>query len=204
MLLAELDAHHVQRDVHGAERAVDQLLPVRLELRIALLETHQWVSDGFQDIDRSSRDTGLDVADYMVKLSYAPDDSRHRVELKLQYADQSSNQSYLGLTDTGFDADPLRRYGLSEFDTIDTEHEQIIVRYEFALSDSVTLAATAYNNEHKRDWFKTEGIDFDGSSNAEAFTRTSWFNVIQATNRGDSLQGISAAEMQSILDGDRN
>ena len=60
-------------------------------------------------IDRSKRDTGLDVADYMVKLSYAPDNSRHRVELKLQYADQSSNQSYLGLTDTGFDADPLRR-----------------------------------------------------------------------------------------------
>ena len=62
-----------------------------------LLETHRWISDGFQTIDRSPNDTGLDVRDYTVKLAVSPPGSPHGVELKLQFADQTSNQSYLGL-----------------------------------------------------------------------------------------------------------
>lgn len=166
-----------------------------------LLETHQWQSDGFQSIDRGSNDAGLDVEDYTVKLSYAPIDSAHAIELKLQYADQDSNQSYLGLTDSDFSDSAFRRYGVSEFDNIQTEHEQQILRYNYEFSDSLALSVTAYNNEHQRDWFKTEGIDFDGSANAQDFNRTSWFNVIQAINSDTSLNGLNPDQLQSILDG---
>lgn len=165
-----------------------------------LLETHQWRSDGFQDLDRGG-DTGLDVADYTLKLRYAPTDSRHSVELKLQYADQDSDQSYLGLTDRDFDADAVRRYGLSALDNISTEHEQVILRYDFQITDSVGINAVAYNNEHERDWFKTEGIDFDGSTDAQSFSRSSWFNVIQAVNAGADLGGFTASELSDILNG---
>ena len=166
-----------------------------------LVETHQWQSDGFQAIDRSSRDTGLDVDDYTVKLAYAPVDSGHSFELKLQKAKQNSNQSYLGLTDDDFARNATRRYGLSALDTIHTDHEQAILRYEYAWSDATALSATVYNNEHVRDWFKTEGIDFDGSPDAESFSRTSWANVIAAINTGVSIGDIPAAELQSILEG---
>ena len=166
-----------------------------------LLETHQWQSDGFQSIDRGSNDTGLDVEDYTVKLSYAPMNSPHAIELKLQTTDQSSNQSYLGLTDSDFSNGAFRRYGLSELDNIETEHEQQILRYSYDLSDSLDLSVTAYNNEHQRNWFKTEGIDFDGSASAEDFDRTSWFNVIQSINSGASLSGLNPDQLQSMLDG---
>lgn len=166
-----------------------------------LLETHQWESDGFQSIDRSTNNTGLDVEDYTVKLSYAPSSSRHAVELKLQYANQDSDQSYLGLTDSDFSNNAFRRYGVSELDNIATEHEQQILRYQFGINDGLNLSVTAYNNEHSRNWFKTEGIDFDGSNNAQDFSRTSWFNVVQAINTGSTLQGLSPIELQSILDG---
>jgi len=166
-----------------------------------LLETHQWQSDGFQDIDRSNNNTGLDVEDYAVKLSYAPNNSAHGIELKLQSTEQSSNQSYLGLTDRDFGNSAFRRYGLSALDNIKTEHEQQILRYSYDISDSVDVSVTAYNNEHQRDWLKTEGIDFDGSSNAEDFERTSWANVIQAINSGTTLGGLSPDQLQSILDG---
>ncbi len=166
-----------------------------------LVETHQWQSDGFQDIDRSNRDTGLDVSDYTIKLSYAPIDSPHRVAIKLQYADQDSGQSYLGLTDADFAADAYRRYGLSALDDIETQHEQVILRYEYDASDQLTLSAVAYNNTFQRDWFKTEGIDTDGSANAQQFSRTSWFDVVQALNRGESLNGITPGELQQIFDG---
>lgn len=165
-----------------------------------MVETHQWQSDGFQDVDRGG-DTGLDVADYTLKLSYAPVDSNHRIELKLQYADQGSDQTYLGLSDSDFSDDPYRRYGLSALDNIETKHEQVILRYEWDISDSINLDATYYNNQHERDWFKTEGIDVDGSTDAGSFSRTSWFNVIQAVNTGEDLNGLNTATLQSILDG---
>ncbi len=167
-----------------------------------LVETHQWFSDGFQDIDRSRRQTGLAVRDYTVKLRYAPRDSRHGLELKLQAADQDSDQSYLGLTDRDFAADAYRRYGLSALDRIETAHEQVILRYEFNLRDDTRFSATAYVNAHERDWFKTEGIDFDGSTDAEAFSRTSWFNVIRAVNRGAALGGHTADALRGILHGE--
>ena len=167
-----------------------------------LLETHQWLSDGFQSVDRSNRNAGLNVQDYTVKLGYAPANSRHAVELKFQYADQRSNQSYLGLTDTDFGNNPTRRYGLSALDKIDTEHKQVILRYNFALSEALSLSATAYNNDHKRTWFKTEGIDLDGSPNAQALRRTSWSSIIRAVNTGSALSGVTASRLQQILDGD--
>lgn len=164
-----------------------------------LLETHQWQSDGYQDIDRSSGDTGLDVEDYTIKLAYSTD--RHSIELKLQYAEQDSEQSYLGLTDNNFGADAHRRYGLSALDNIHTEHDQQILRYRFSFSDSLSMTATAYNNEHERGWFKTEGIDFDGSNPAETFSRTSWSNVVNAINLDEGLGNQTPAELQAILDG---
>ena len=166
-----------------------------------LVETHQWGSDGFQDLDNGGGDTGLRLEDYTLKLRYASPDSRHQLDFKFQYADQDSEQSYLGLTDADFEKDAYRRYGVSGLDNIATEHYQYILRYKLELTDSLTLAATGYNNEHERNWFKTEGLDPDGSANAGELERTSWFNVIRAVNRGDSLGTLSPLELQGILDG---
>lgn len=166
-----------------------------------LLETHQWQSDGFQNIDRSTNDTGLNVKDYTAKLAWAPSGSRHKAELKLQYAEQDSNQSYLGLTDADFSADAYRRYGVSALDNIHTEHEQVIFRYEFSATENMTLQATAYNNEHVRGWYKSEGIDLDGSADADSLSRTSWANIIGDINQGQGRDGFSVDQLQSILDG---
>jgi len=151
-----------------------------------MVETHQWKSDGFQTIDNSNTDTGLDVEDYTVKFSYAPTDSRHAFELKYQYAQQDSNQTYLGLTDADFKANPYRRYGVSALDNITTEHNQLILRHEFTINDSATLTTTAYNNEHKRSWYKLHRLDGQ-----------SWGSVIEEIN----IDGASADAYQAILDG---
>ncbi|MGK7294968.1 MAG: TonB-dependent receptor family protein [Candidatus Wenzhouxiangella sp. M2_3B_020] len=169
-----------------------------------LVEGHEWRSDGFQDIDRSSRDTGLNKSDYMARFRINTPrtaESYHALELKLQYAEETSNQTYFGLTDADFAADPYRRYGLSELDQMNTEHEQIMLTYTGRFGDAVTLQAKAYNNDFQRAWFKTEGFDFDGSPNAGELDRTSWFSVIQAINRGQSLGGLSTDQLRGILDG---
>ncbi len=166
-----------------------------------LVETHQWNSDGFQDIDRSNAHTGLAIEDFTAKLAYTSQDSRHSFELKLQYADQDSEQSYLGLTDADFRDDAFRRYGVSELDNISTLHEQQILRYSFAYSDNLSITATAYNNDHQRNWYKTEKFDLDGSTSAQDFSGTSWSNVVSAVNTSDSIGALTAADLQQILDG---
>jgi len=165
-----------------------------------LVETHQWQSDGFQTIDRGGN-SGLDIEDYMLKLSYAPKTSNHAVEFKYQRATQNSDQSYLGLTDADFNAQALRRYGISKLDNIETEHDQVILRYRWQATEDFSVSATYYNNEHERDWYKTEGIDFDGSSDAQSFSRTSWSKVITAANLRRNLNGFTPAQLNQILDG---
>ena len=165
-----------------------------------LIETHQWMSDGYQVIDRGG-DSGLVIADYTLKARFAPPASRHRFDVKLQFADQVSDQSYLGLTDSDFARAPFRRYGLSALDEIETDHDQMILRYTLALGKAMEFSAVAYNNTHARDWFKTEGIDFDGSEDAQTFSRTSWSNVIRAANLGAALSGVDSAQLLAILHG---
>ncbi|MDG2087377.1 MAG: TonB-dependent receptor [Arenicellaceae bacterium] len=169
-----------------------------------LLEAHKWESDGFQNIARSDSNTGLDVTDYTLKLAYAPTDSAHSVELKLQSTKQTSNMSYLGLTDSDFRKDSYSRYGLSELDNIATDHSQVILRYGFKASENLSFTAVAYNNKHERNWFKTEGIDFNGSTNAQSFKKTSWSSVVSSINNGNAIGAFGVDQLQGILDGSVN
>lgn len=169
-----------------------------------LVETHQWQSDGYQHIDRSDSDTGLDKQDYLAKLRYATNPGgsiRHVFDLKLQDSEEQSRQSYLGLTDADFAADPLRRYGVSVFDEMDNEHEQVMGRWGLEFDNGAHLALTVYDNEFERAWYKTDQVDFDGSADAQSFSGSSWGNVVRAVNAGASLGGIDADALQAILDG---
>ena len=165
-----------------------------------LIETQQWSSAGYQKIDRSGGETGLDVEDYTLKGAYRPDDSPHSLAVKIQLADQTSNQSYLGLTNVDFSRDAKRRYGLSSLDQIRTDHEQVILRYGYD-ADAVSFSATVYNNTLARNWFKTEGIDLDGSDNASVFSKTSWSSVVEAVNRGQAIGDWSTDQLAGVLDG---
>ncbi|MBR9910272.1 MAG: TonB-dependent receptor [Gammaproteobacteria bacterium] len=141
-----------------------------------LVETVQRNSDGFKDIDRSSRDAGFDIEDYVVKFSW--EGNKQRLLFKAQYSEEVSNETYLGLTDTDFDRDEDRRYGLSEIDQMDNKHEGYSLVYSLELTDGITATATAYRNEFVRDWFKLGG----GGS------------IVTAANADD-------ATAQGILDG---
>ena len=168
-----------------------------------LVETHQWRSEGYQEIDRGGN-SGLNLEDHMVKIGFAPKGSAHAFELKLQDARQNSEQSYLGLADQDFNADALRRYGLSALDRISTHHKQVIARYKWSPSMPVVVSLTYYDNRHERNWVKTEGLDVDGSESAASFERTSWSQVINAVNLNRSLGGLAPQALRDILHGDRD
>ncbi|NNC63174.1 MAG: TonB-dependent receptor, partial [Gammaproteobacteria bacterium] len=169
-----------------------------------LAETHLWNSDGYQNIDQVGRETGLDKDDWMLKFRFNSDadaDIYQQLDIKLQYAKENSDQSYLGLTDADFAADPYRRYAASQLDNIETRHDQLILRYTATVSDALEFRATAYSNEHERAWFKTERFDADGSLDAQSFSGTGWSSVVGSVNLGQSVAGLGPSALQAVLDG---
>lgn len=169
-----------------------------------LLETHQWQSDGYQAIDRSNSDTGLDKQDYLAKLRFNSDPTsglQQSLEIKLQASQEQSRQSYLGLTDSDFAASPLRRYAVTSQDEMDNDHQQVSAKWRIAFSNTSALSVTAYNNDFRRAWYKTDGVDFDGSDSVPEAQSSSWSSVIDAINNGGSLGGWSTQSLQDILDG---
>lgn len=121
-----------------------------------LLETHQQQADGFREIDRAG---SADIAkeDYLLKgrlksaegATYA-----QQLDIKLQYSEEESGMSYLGLTDADFAADPNRRYGISALDEMQNRHSTIQLNHSIALSNNFSLNTLVYQNKFKRDWFK--------------------------------------------------
>lgn len=141
-----------------------------------LIDTVQRDSDGFKDIDRSNRDAGHDIEDYLVKLRWSG--VNQSLTAKAQYSEQVSNETYAGLTDADFERNPNRRYGLTAIDQMDNQHNSFTLTYEADLSDNLNLAVVGYRNDYKRDWFK-------GSPSS----------LIDAANAGDT-------EAQAVLDGE--
>ncbi len=157
-----------------------------------LLETHQQSGDGFQDIDRSSRDTGFQLQDYLGKARWnsAADASVYqRLELKLQYSTETSNVSYLGLTDVDFDDDPNRRYGLTDRDQMQSKHSGVNLSYLIEVNESLSMDVTGYYNQFERDWFKVDRIGGDSIS-----------SVIDAANTGDGT-AIGILDGNNDVDG---
>ncbi|CAN5297538.1 TonB-dependent receptor [soil metagenome] len=134
-----------------------------------LLETVQHSNDGFKSIDGpAGGDTGFRLSDYLVKLRASTDPGAewlHGLELKLGYTDQDSDETYLGLTDADFAADPYRRYAGSQLDNLDTLHKQVQATYFLEPRDARwKVAVTAYRNDFERNWFKLDSVGGEGIS----------------------------------------
>lgn len=136
-----------------------------------MIETVQRNGAGFKQIDRSNRDTGFDIQDYVGKLRW--DGARQGFEARIQYSGETSNETYLGLTDEDFSRDPDRRYGLSEIDQMDNTHLGLALTHDIDWTDRLRMTTTLYRNEFERNWFKLNdgGPFIDAANQGDATAR---------------------------------
>ncbi|MGF1614375.1 MAG: TonB-dependent receptor family protein [Gammaproteobacteria bacterium] len=129
-----------------------------------LVEGYFRRSDGFKTIDltpdfRDGDDTGFHNTEPMLKLSWEPLTSMYqRLEFKYGFTDRDADETYLGLSDGDFRADPFRRYAASRFDNIETEQHRTYLRYFLAPTDNLDLITTAYYNTFSRAWYKLNDL----------------------------------------------
>ncbi len=121
-------------------------------------ETFQHTTDGFKSIDGGGG-TGFEIEDYLVKLRLTSDAGAsiyQALEIKAGHTVQDGRETYLGLTRADFDADPNRRYRGSQEDRIDTDHDQIQLRYFVQPTANLDVTTTVYRNDFFRNWRKNE------------------------------------------------
>ena len=129
-----------------------------------LLEGYFRKNDGYKTVDetpdfRDGDDTGFTKADPMIKLSWEPDTAMYqRLEFKYGTSELDANETYLGLSEADFAADPYRRYAASRFDNIKTKERRSYLRYALAPSDDLDIIATLYQNTFSRNWYKLKEL----------------------------------------------
>ena len=115
-------------------------------------------SDGFKDLDGGG-DTGFTKNEAMAKVRRALGPGV--LELRLGYADEVSDETYLGLTEADFRADPNRRYRASQLDEFDWDWNGIRLDWSQDLFGGDFLAS-GYSHQFQRAWRKFN--NFGGTS----------------------------------------
>ncbi len=123
-----------------------------------LIEALRMSADGFKILDAGG-DTGFVRNDVLLKTQWQIMGlSSHLFQLKLGYADEQSDETYLGLSQGDFKANPFRRYAASQLDQTDWAHTQ--VQFSHILEgEQLTVSTDIYHNEFDRDWFKLNGFN---------------------------------------------
>ncbi|WP_437775554.1 TonB-dependent receptor family protein [Sorangium sp. So ce1097] len=117
-------------------------------------------SDGFKELP-SGADTGFYRNEVMLKGSYVVDPTaatKNELRLKLTYSDELSNETYLGLTDEDFEANPLRRYGVSALDRMRNHRTAVALTHVLEPSRDLSVTTTVYRSDFSRAWRKVNGF----------------------------------------------
>jgi Fe(3+) dicitrate transport protein len=153
-----------------------------------LLELHTMTSEGFRDIDGTSKDSGFDLIEPMLKLFYEPNtDLKQRFEFKFGYTDFDANESYGGITVADLRSDPNRRYSSTQFDHHTAEQFRSYLKWIAEPSDALRIESAGYFNSFERNWDKLDGLRGAGlrTNVAEALLHGPSLAVLQGTGVGE-------------------
>ena len=121
-------------------------------------------SDGFKDLF-NGKDTGFDKNDIVAKfrVNLFPNSRvKQSLEAKLQYSDEESNETYLGISDEDFIDNPFSRYAGSSNDLMKNIHRQIVLTHTLDFSKNFRITTNLYNNYFRRNWYKVDFITYNG------------------------------------------
>ncbi|MBX2812164.1 MAG: TonB-dependent receptor [Myxococcales bacterium] len=121
-----------------------------------LAEGVRLASSGFKELDGGGN-TGFEKNEVMAKFRLNSNPTKnifHRLEVKLGWADELSNETYLGLTDEDFRANPYRRYRASALANMNWERTQLQAAYRVSITELFEARLTAYRHNFSRAWFK--------------------------------------------------
>lgn len=150
---------------------------------------------GFKTLDAPvGGDTGFSRNEMMVKGRYVLDPEakvQNEFTVKLGYADEGSNETYVGLSDADFALTPYRRYSASQQDRMEYHRTQVAITHRAVFSKDVDITTTAYRHDLDRTWRKVNA--FRGSDVASvladptAARNAPYYGVLTGTRDSQNL-----------------
>ena len=125
-----------------------------------LIEGVHLGSSGFKELPRGG-DTGFYRNEVMFKGRYVPDprsQTPNEFTLKATYSDELSNETYLGITDADFRANPLQRYQASQLDRMKNFRTAISLTHKIEPARKFSITTTVYRSDFARVWRKVNGF----------------------------------------------
>ncbi len=113
-------------------------------------------TDGFKILP-NGKNTGFNKNDIMLKTSWNISNKQY-LKAKLGFANEDSNETYLGTTAQDFATAPLNRYAASELDKMDWTHQRYQIEHGLQIGENSFLKTTAYHNSFSRDWFRVDHL----------------------------------------------
>ena len=175
-----------------------------------MVEYLNYGSDGFKTLP-SGKNTGFNKNDIVAKFKvnlFPKAKVQQSLEFKFQYADEESNETYLGLSEADFNANPFSRYASSNNDKMTTNHSQYMLTHVVNFSKNIRLTTTAYQNNFARNWYKLNDVTFNSDKQSIAnilenpTTLSDHFNIVNGTvNSGADAIGIKANNRKYLSQG---
>ncbi|MGE0785595.1 MAG: TonB-dependent receptor family protein [Sandaracinaceae bacterium] len=159
-------------------------------------------TDGFKHIvlpDGTNEGTGFDRGELVLRGDLhgaLSSDVYHRLELRLGLSGESSYESYLGLSETDYAADPFQRYSASQLDHMGWWRTSVELRHRLEVGDGFVLESAAYRHDLDRSWLKVNAMGGLPTDDGLAQTRVDLFDVLYGGQSGRN------AVLTSILRGE--
>lgn len=125
-----------------------------------MVEYLRYQSDGFKKYEDHAA-KGFKRNDIIAKIRVKTDHVKgvnHALELKFGYADENSDETYVGLSADDFKKTPFLRYAGSQMDKIKTDHRQWVATYLLTFSNKLKITTNAYYNYFHRNWYKLNDV----------------------------------------------
>ena len=125
-----------------------------------MVEYLRYQSDGFKKYEDHAA-KGFKRNDIIAKIRVKTDHVKgvnHALELKFGYADENSDETYVGLSADDFKKTPFLRYAGSQMDKLKTDHRQWIATYLLTFSNKLKITTNAYYNYFHRNWYKLNDV----------------------------------------------
>lgn len=164
-------------------------------------------SDGFKNLPNGGN-TGFDKNDLVAKFKLQNKESakfNQSLEFKFQYSDETSNETYLGLTTEDFETNPFDRYAASQKDKMTNEHLQFMVTHKIDVSKVLQITSNIYQNNFSRNWYKLNDVVVGGdkvkiSKILEApQDYPNYMDIINGTSNSDADAFVLKANNRSYL-----
>jgi Fe(3+) dicitrate transport protein len=163
-----------------------------------LIEVFSYGADGFKELPVGDDNTGFEKNDVLVKFGHTfGENDAHNIEFKAKYSEETSDETYMGLTDADYQQNPYRRYAASQNDEMNTRHNAYQVNYAYRFGEGYEFLATAYLNDFHRNWYKASKVsesyleqysEFEANPTAEGIENIG----VKANNRDYQAKGVQS------------